>query len=69
MVKDAKLELQLDKEDYRPGETIEVFIKGPYQGSGLITIEKGPGLRPKSGLEADGVSSVPNYPNPRGAGG
>jgi uncharacterized protein YfaS (alpha-2-macroglobulin family) len=57
LVKDAKLELQLDKEDYRPGETIEVFIKGPYQGSGLITIEKDR-VYAQKWFEADGVSSV-----------
>jgi len=36
----AEVEITLNKEDYRPGEWAEVFIKGPYQGAGLITVER-----------------------------
>lgn len=36
----AELEIRLNKGDFKPGEEIEVFIKGPYKGSGLITIEQ-----------------------------
>lgn len=36
----AELEISLNKEDFKPGEEIEVFIKGPYKGAGLITIER-----------------------------
>ena len=37
--KNAELQLQLNKKDYKPGETIEMSIVAPYTGSGLITIE------------------------------
>jgi len=37
--KSAELDLRLDKEDYFPGETIEMSIRAPYAGAGLITIE------------------------------
>ena len=37
--KSAELDLKLDKEDYFPGETIEMSIRAPYAGAGLITIE------------------------------
>lgn len=37
--KNAELQLKLNKSDYLPGETIEMNIKAPYTGSGLITIE------------------------------
>ena len=36
----AELELKLDKTDFKPGETAEIFIKAPYSGSGLITVER-----------------------------
>lgn len=37
--KNAELELKLNKEDYKPGEMIEMNIKAPYFGAGLISIE------------------------------
>lgn len=37
--KNAELQVQLNKPDYKPGETIEISIVAPYVGSGLITIE------------------------------
>ena len=37
--KNAELQLKLDKADYFPGDTIEMSIKAPYKGSGLIAIE------------------------------
>ena len=37
--KNAELQLKLNKQDYRPGETIELSLKAPYVGAGLITIE------------------------------
>ena len=36
----AELEIQLDKKDYKGGDTIEVSISAPYAGAGLITIER-----------------------------
>ncbi len=37
--KNAELRLTLNKSDYRPGELIEMSIKAPYAGAGLITVE------------------------------
>ena len=36
----AELEITLDKQDYDNGEFMEVFIKAPYRGAGLITVER-----------------------------
>lgn len=38
--KNAELQLLLKKPDYAPGEEIEMQIKAPYTGAGLITIER-----------------------------
>ena len=38
--KNAELELVLSKRDYAPGEEIELSIRAPYAGAGLITIER-----------------------------
>ncbi|MDO8805766.1 MAG: alpha-2-macroglobulin [Elusimicrobiota bacterium] len=38
--RNAELEVRLDKDDYAGGETIEIQIKAPYSGAGLITIER-----------------------------
>ncbi|MEA2166105.1 MAG: alpha-2-macroglobulin [Thermoanaerobaculia bacterium] len=38
--KNAELQLALNKADYMPGEEIEVQIKSPYAGAGMITIER-----------------------------
>src|SRR5205814_6646939 len=38
--RDAELQVQLDKPAYAGGETIEVSIRAPYIGAGLITIER-----------------------------
>lgn len=38
--KNAELQIRLSKQDYSPGETIEMQIRAPYTGSGLITIER-----------------------------
>jgi uncharacterized protein YfaS (alpha-2-macroglobulin family) len=38
--KNAELELTLSKRDYAPGEAIELAIRAPYAGAGLITIER-----------------------------
>lgn len=35
----AELELKLENNDLAPGSTAKVFIKAPYAGSGLITVE------------------------------
>lgn len=38
--RDAELQVQLDKPSYAGGDTIEVSIRAPYVGAGLITIER-----------------------------
>ena len=38
--KNAELEIVLSKRDYEPGEEIELSIRAPYSGAGLITIER-----------------------------
>ena len=38
--RNAELQLTLNKKDYSPGDDIEVSIKAPYAGAGLITIER-----------------------------
>lgn len=38
--KNAELQIKLDKKDYNPGEAIEISIRSPYKGAGLITIER-----------------------------
>jgi len=38
--KNAELQLTLSKRDYAPGEEVEVSIRAPYEGAGLITIER-----------------------------
>lgn len=38
--KNAELEVRLDRPDYAPGSEIEVQLRAPYAGAGLITIER-----------------------------
>lgn len=38
--KNAKLAVKLNKQEYLPGESIEMQITAPYAGAGLITIER-----------------------------
>lgn len=38
--RNAELQLNLNKQTYKPGEEIEVSIRAPYTGAGLITIER-----------------------------
>ncbi|MFP5419494.1 MAG: alpha-2-macroglobulin family protein [Gammaproteobacteria bacterium] len=38
--RNAELQLKLDRQDYKPGEEIEISIRAPYTGAGLITIER-----------------------------
>ena len=40
MDRNAELELRLARADYAPGEEIELSIRAPYAGAGLITIER-----------------------------
>lgn len=38
--KNAELQIKLNKTDFNPGDEIELQIKAPYVGAGLITIER-----------------------------
>jgi uncharacterized protein YfaS (alpha-2-macroglobulin family) len=38
--RNAELQLTLSKKDYAPGEAVDIAIRAPYAGSGLITIER-----------------------------
>lgn len=38
--KNAELQVKLNKRDYEPGEAIQINIRAPYVGAGLITIER-----------------------------
>ena len=38
--RNALLQIKLDKPSYAPGETIQISLRAPYTGSGLITIER-----------------------------
>jgi len=38
--RNAELQMVLNKKDYKVGEEIELQIKAPYQGAGLISIER-----------------------------
>ena len=38
--RNAELQLTLNRKDYQPGDEIEVSIRAPYVGAGLITIER-----------------------------
>lgn len=38
--RNAELQMTLNKKDYEPGEDIEINIRAPYVGAGLITIER-----------------------------
>ena len=38
--RNAELQVQLDKSSYVAGDTIEISVRAPYTGSGLVTIER-----------------------------
>ena len=38
--RNAELQLNLSKQDYAPGESVDIAVRAPYAGSGLITIER-----------------------------
>ena len=38
--RNAELQMTLNKKDYVPGQEIEISIRAPYAGAGLITIER-----------------------------
>jgi alpha-2-macroglobulin len=38
--RNSELQVKLNKSDFAPGEAVEVSLRAPYAGSGLITIER-----------------------------
>ncbi|MEO8670595.1 MAG: alpha-2-macroglobulin [Tahibacter sp.] len=38
--RNAELQMALSKKDYAPGEEVEIAVRAPYAGAGLITIER-----------------------------
>lgn len=57
MAKNAELSIKLNKEEYAPGEDIQIQITAPYTGSGLITIERDK-VYTAQWFKADTVNSV-----------
>jgi len=63
--RNAELQLNLNKQDYAPGETVDVAIRAPYAGSGLITIERDK-VYAHAWFHADTSSSVQHITVPAG---
>jgi uncharacterized protein YfaS (alpha-2-macroglobulin family) len=55
--RNAELQLNLSKQDYAQGEPVEIGIRAPYAGSGLITIERDK-VYAHAWFHADTTSSV-----------
>ncbi|MFC5743338.1 alpha-2-macroglobulin family protein [Dyella tabacisoli] len=55
--RNAELQLNLSKPDYKPGEAVEIAVRAPYAGSGLITIERDK-VYAHAWFHADTTSSV-----------
>ncbi len=56
----VRLELVLDKDSYKPGETAKVVVKSPLNGTALVTVEQGRVLWQKlQPLTAGGVVEIP----------
>ncbi len=62
--RNAELQLSLDRKDYTPGQTIDVSIRAPYTGSGLITIERDK-VYAHAWFHADTTSSVQHITLPK----
>ena len=65
MDRNAELQLTLNKKDYAPGEEIEVSIRAPYVGAGLITIERDK-VYSHVWFKADTTASVQKITLPKG---
>jgi uncharacterized protein YfaS (alpha-2-macroglobulin family) len=57
LTRTAELEVKLDRQDYRNGDTVKLFIKAPYAGAGLITIERDK-VYARTWFKSNGPSSV-----------
>ena len=63
--KNAELEIKLDKKDYAVGDTINISIKAPYTGAGLITIEQAK-VHTYKWFKTDQQSSIQSIELPEG---
>ncbi|RDU99070.1 alpha-2-macroglobulin family protein [Trinickia dinghuensis] len=63
--RNAELQINLSKHDYAPGEPVEIAIRAPYAGSGLITIERDK-VYAHAWFHSDTTSSVQHITVPAG---
>lgn len=63
--RNTELQISLSKHDYKAGESVEVAIRAPYAGSGLITIERDK-VYAQAWFHADTTSSVQRITVPAG---
>ncbi|MEM8981423.1 MAG: alpha-2-macroglobulin [Pseudomonadota bacterium] len=63
--RDAELELTLDQSSYSPGDTIQMQVRAPYAGTGLITIERDR-VYSHQWFYADTTTTVQTIPVPDG---
>lgn len=63
--RNAELQLKLNKASYAPGEEIELSLRAPYTGAGLITIEREK-IYAQHWFKADNSSSVQRIRLPEG---
>lgn len=63
--RNAELSLSLSKASYQPGEMIEISVRAPYAGSGLITLERDR-VYAHAWFKADTTSSVQRIRVPEG---
>ncbi len=63
--RNAELTLSLAKDSYKPGEEIEISVRAPYPGAGLITIERDK-VYAHAWFKADSTSSVQKIRVPEG---
>lgn len=65
LTRTAELEVKTEKSDYKNGETIQLFVKAPYAGSGLIAVEREKVYTYKW-FHSDGASSIQTITVPQG---
>lgn len=61
---EARLTARLSKQDYAPGETMEISLNTPYKGAGLITVEREDVLA-ETWFTAQAGQSVQRLPLPK----
>lgn len=61
----AELEVKTEKTDYKNGDTIQLFVKAPYAGNGLIAVERDKVYTYKW-FRSNGASSVQTITVPQG---